>query len=48
MINVYSNEHQIAFKYLKNTEANLCNVLVMARDLNIRDILQLKDFRVDQ
>ena len=37
MINVYSNEHQIALKYLKDTKANLCNVLVMAKDFNIRD-----------
>ena len=37
MINVYSNEHQITLKYLKDTEANLCNVLVMAKDFNIRD-----------
>ena len=37
MINVYLDEHQIALKYLKDTEANLCNVLVMAGDFNIRD-----------
>ena len=37
MINIYSDDYQSALKYLKNTEANLYNVLVMARDLNIRD-----------
>ena len=37
MINIYSNNHQIALKYLKNPEANLCNILVMARNFNIRD-----------
>ena len=37
MINIYSNNHQIALKYLKNSEANLCNILVMARNFNIRD-----------
>ena len=37
MINVYSDKHQLALKYLKNTKANLCNILVMASDFNIRD-----------
>jgi len=37
MINIYSNDYQSALKYLKNTEANLCNVLVMVEDFNIRD-----------
>jgi len=37
MINIYSNDHQLALKYLKNTKANLHNVLVMAVDFNIRD-----------
>jgi len=37
MIDVYSDEHQTALKYLKNTEANLSNVLIMARDFNIRN-----------
>jgi len=37
MINVYLDKHQTALKYLKNTEANLCNILVMAGDFNIRD-----------
>ena len=37
MINIYSNDYQTALKYYKNTEANLCNILVMARNFNIRD-----------
>ena len=37
MINIFSNDHQTALKYLKNTKANLCNILVMARNFNIRD-----------
>ena len=37
MINVYSNATQIALKYLKDTEANIHNVLVMAGNFNIRD-----------
>ena len=28
---------QIALKYLKDTEANISNILIMARDFNIRD-----------
>ena len=28
MINVYSNKHKTALKYLKNTKANLYNILV--------------------
>ena len=37
MINVYSDDHQAAFKYLKDTEANIHNVLIMVGDFNIRD-----------
>jgi len=37
MINVYSDNYQSALKYLKNTKANIYNVLVMTRNLNIRD-----------
>jgi len=37
MINVYSDDYQAALKYLKDTEANLHNILVMAGDFNIRD-----------
>ena len=37
MINVYSDVNQSALKYLKNTEANVHNVLVIASNFNIRD-----------
>ena len=37
MINVYSDANQSALKYFKDTEANVCNFLVMAGDFNIRD-----------
>ena len=37
IINDYSNKHQTALKYLKDTEANLYNILVIARDFNIRN-----------
>jgi len=38
-MNIYSDFSQSALKYLKNTKANICNVLVMTCDLNIRDNL---------
>jgi len=37
MINVYSDDYHLALKYLKNTEVNLQNVLIMAGDFNIKD-----------
>ena len=37
MLNVYSDDYQFALKYLKNTEANLQNILIIASDFNIRD-----------
>jgi len=37
MINIYLDANQSALKYLKNTEANIHNVLVMTGDFNIRD-----------
>jgi len=37
MINIYSDTNQSAIKYLKNTEVNVHNVLVMVSNLNIRD-----------
>ena len=36
-INIYSNLSQIALKYLKDTEANINNILVMVGDFNIRN-----------
>lgn len=37
MINIYSDISQTVLKYLKNTEANIHNALVMAGNFNIRD-----------
>jgi len=37
IINVYSDNQQSASKYLKNTEVNLNNILIMIGDFNIRD-----------
>jgi len=37
LINIYSNSSQSALKYLKNTEVNLTNVLIMTGNFNIRN-----------
>ena len=37
LINIYSNSSQTALKYLKDTKANISNILIMTRDFNIRD-----------
>ena len=37
LLNIYSDSNQSALKYLKNTEANIWNILVMTGDFNIRD-----------
>jgi len=37
MINIYSDSSQIALNYLKDTEANINNVLIMTGNFNIRD-----------
>ena len=39
LMNVYSDSSQSALKYLKDTEANIHNVLVMTGDFNIRNSL---------
>ena len=36
-INIYSDDCQFALRYLKNTEVNLNNVLIMIEYFNIRD-----------
>jgi len=36
---MYSDSSQLALKYLKNTEANISNILVMTGDFNIKDNL---------
>ena len=37
ILNIYSDNYQSALKYLKNTEVNLQNVLIIASSFNIRD-----------
>jgi len=37
MINIYSDKKYLALKYIKNTEANISNVLIMTGNFNIRD-----------
>ena len=44
MINVYSDSSQLALKYLKNTESNIHNVIIMMGDFNIRDSIWNSNF----
>ena len=37
LINIYSDLSQLALKYLKNTEVNINNILIMTEDFNIRN-----------
>ena len=39
ILNVYSDSSYTALKYLKDTEVNISNVLIMTGDFNIRDRL---------
>ena len=39
ILNVYSHSSHLALKYLKDTEVNINNVLIMTGDFNIRDSL---------
>jgi len=39
ILNVYSDSSHLALKYLKDTEVNINNVLIMMGDFNIRDSL---------
>ena len=39
ILNVYSDSSHSALKYLKDTEVNINNVLLMTGDFNIRDNL---------
>ena len=41
MINIYSDNHQVALKYIKDIEVNLYNILVIAKNFNIRNIILL-------
>ena len=36
-MNIYSDSFQMALKYLKNTKANINNILIMTGDFNIRN-----------
>ena len=44
LINVYSDLSQSALKYLKNTEVNFGNTLIMTGDFNIRDSIWNSNF----
>jgi len=37
ILNIYSDDCQNTLKYLKNTEVNLNNILIMTGDFNIRN-----------
>ena len=39
IINIYSDSSYSVLKYLKNTEVNILNLLIMTSDFNIRDSL---------
>jgi len=45
LINVYSDSSQLALKYLKDTEVNINNVLIMTGNFNIRDCSWDPNFR---
>jgi len=44
ILNVYSDLSHLALKYLKDTEVNINNVLIMTGDFNIRDNLWNSSF----
>jgi len=44
LINVYSDLLQTALKYLKDTEANINNILVITEDFNIRNSIWYPNF----
>ena len=44
LINVYSDSSQLALKYLKNTEINIHNIIIITGDFNIRDNLWDSNF----
>jgi len=39
LMNIYSDSSYSTLKYLKDTEVNLCNLLITTGDFNIRDSL---------
>ena len=44
ILNVYSDSSHTALKYLKDTEVNIDNIILMTGDFNIRNILQDPSF----
>jgi len=44
LLNIYSDLNQSALKYLKDTEVNICNFLIMTGDFNIRDSIWDLDY----
>ena len=40
-MNIYSDSSHSTLKYLKDTEANICNLLIITGDFNIRNSLDL-------
>ena len=44
ILNVYSDSSHSALKYLKDTEVNIDNILIMTGDFNIRDSLWNPNF----
>jgi len=44
MINVYSDSPQLALKYLKDTESNTHNIIIMIGDFNIRNSIWDSNF----
>jgi len=44
MINVYSDSSQLTLKYIKDTESNIHNVIIMTGDFNIRDSIWDSNF----
>jgi len=39
LMNIYSDSSHSALKYLKDTEVNICNLLIMTKDFNIHNSL---------
>ena len=44
MVKIYSNSSQLALKYLKNTETNIHNIIIMMGNFNIRNSLWNSNF----
>ena len=44
MVNVYSDSFQSPLKYLKDTETNIHNIIIMMGDFNIRDSIWNSNF----